>query len=157
MASYIKKRGNDNFIVLSNNPQEFSKFVADGKILEVNNIFFVYNWYTDLWTVGNSDFGGIVVRKKTGEMIQSGLEYKKDITILKTKKTMFGKRKLTSKVLPNTFELSQDQAGGVLNNAAAQNMNFAQLYEYMTPYMQLPEYLLPDKETAKSNDPKLIE
>ena len=52
----LKERGNDNFNILVLHPDNFKLMVSRGFIKEIGNITFLFDKYTNLWYLVNSNF-----------------------------------------------------------------------------------------------------
>lgn len=136
MAAFVKERGNDKFITMTNNAELFTMLVSNGYVVEINNVLFVYDQLTKLWTVANADFAWLAIPKY---VVNDHLW-----TLVKTKTKMSGKRKATTKRLDNTFQLAEDQFRDVAVEVANRDMEFQDVYEIFKEPLGLGEYTLDD-------------
>lgn len=135
---YIKSRGNDAFIVHTNDQKKLKILAEKGYIREVNNVLFVCDNETDLWVVCNADFAWLGIPKFLNK------NSNRYWNLLKIKKTFTGTYKATAKVLPNTFELNSDQVNDMILTIQQRNLTFAQVYGYVKTPFNLPDYVLGD-------------
>mgnify|MGYP001591569595 CR=1 FL=1 len=135
-TNYIRERGNDRFIVATNDERSFKILAEKGYIKEINDILLTLDRDTQLWTVSNAKYCYLVIPNN----IQRRLW-----VLLRKKKGMFGKEKPTSKKMQNTFEINNDQLLSFVQQIVNNNLSFKEVYNLTKVYMDLPEYSLPDK------------
>ena len=123
----LKERGNDRFNILVLHPDNFKLLVSRGFIKEIGNITFLYDKYTNLWYLVNSDFHCVSV--------PTNVRNNKLCYVFKTKKKMFGGRKSSPRPPENVIELS--------------DFTFKDVYEALKGQLGLGEYTLPDKDGGK--------
>lgn len=141
--TFIKERGNEDFRI-GYNPfmkEEFQILVGNGLIKEVNNCLFIYNNKTELWCLVNSDWHFLYLPKNG--LTSNGRLW----NITGMKKKMFSKKKKPAMIpARNVIELSKDQVANLLYQIAEKDLSFYQVYERLKDQLNLPEYILPDKE-----------
>lgn len=141
--AFIKERGNEDFRI-GYNPfmkEEFQILVGNGLIKEVNNCLFIYNNKTELWCLVNSDWHFLYLPKNG--LTSNGRLW----NITGMKKKMFSKKKKPAMIpARNVIELSKDQVANLLYQIAEKDLSFYQVYERLKGQLNLPEYILPDKE-----------
>lgn len=141
--TFIKERGNEDFRI-GYNPfmkEEFQILVGNGLIKEVNNCLFIYNNKTELWCLVNSDWHFLYLPKNG--LTSNGRLW----NITGMKKKMFSKKKKPAMIpARNVIELSKDQVANLLYKIAEKDLSFYQVYERLKGQLNLPEYILPDKE-----------
>ncbi|MBF1306233.1 MAG: hypothetical protein HXM94_00400 [Parvimonas micra] len=141
--TFIKERGNEDFRI-GYNPfmkEEFQILVGNGLIKEVNNCLFIYNNKTELWCLVNSDWHFLYLPKNG--LTSNGRLW----NITGMKKKMFSKKKKPAMIpARNVIELSKDQVANLLYQIAEKDLSFYQVYERLKGQLNLPEYILPDKE-----------
>lgn len=141
--TFIKERGNEDFLI-GYNPfmkEEFQILVGNGLIKEVNNCLFIYNNKTELWCLVNSDWHFLYLPKNG--LTSNGRLW----NITGMKKKMFSKKKKPAMIpARNVIELSKDQVANLLYQIAEKDLSFYQVYERLKDQLNLPEYILPDKE-----------
>ena len=141
--TFIKERGNEYFRI-GYNPfmkEEFQILVGNGLIKEVNNCLFIYNNKTELWCLVNSDWHFLYLPKNG--LTGNGRLW----NITGMKKKMFSKKKKPAMIpARNVIELSKDQVANLLYQIAEKDLSFYQVYERLKDQLNLPEYILPDKE-----------
>lgn len=141
--AFIKERGNENFIIQYNTSMkdEFQILVGNGLIKEVNNCLFIYNNKTELWWLVNSDWHYLFI-PKTG-LTSNGRLW----NITGMKKKLFSDKKKPAMIPPkNVIELSKDQVANLILQIAEKDLTFSQVYERLRGQLDLPNYILPDKE-----------
>lgn len=141
--TFIKERGNEDFRI-GYNPsmkEEFQILVGNGLIKEVNNCLFIYNNKTELWCLVNSDWHFLYLPKNG--LTSNGRLW----NLTGMKKKMFSKKKKPAMIpARNVIELSKDQVANLLYKIAEKDLSFYQVYERLKGQLNLPEYVLPDKE-----------
>lgn len=141
--TFIKERGNEDFRI-GYNPsmkEEFQILVGNGLIKEVNNCLFIYNNKTELWCLVNSDWHFLYLPKNG--LTSNGRLW----NLTGMKKKMFSKKKKPAMIpARNVIELSKDQVANLLYQIAKKDLSFYQVYERLKGQLNLPEYVLPDKE-----------
>lgn len=141
--TFIKERGNEDFRI-GYNPfmkEEFQILVGNGLIKEVNNCLFIYNNKTELWCLVNSDWHFLYLPKNG--LTSNGRLW----NITGMKKKIFSKKKKPAMIpARNVIELSKDQVANLLYQIAEKDLSFYQVYERLKGQLNLPEYILPDKE-----------
>lgn len=141
--TFIKERGNEDFRI-GYNPsmkEEFQILVGNGLIKEVNNCLFIYNNKTELWCLVNSDWHFLYLPKNG--LTSNGRLW----NLTGMKKKMFSKKKKPAMIpARNVIELSKDQVANLLYQIAKKDFSFYQVYERLKGQLNLPEYVLPDKE-----------
>lgn len=141
--AFIKERGNENFIIQYNTSMkdEFQILVGNGLIKEVNNCLFVYNNKTELWWLVNSDWHYLFIPKNG--LTSNGRLW----NITGMKKKLFSDKKKPAMIPPkNVIELSKDQVANLILQIAEKDLTFSQVYERLRGQLDLPNYILPDKE-----------
>lgn len=141
--AFIKERGNENFIIQYNTSMkdEFQILVGNGLIKEVNNCLFVYNNKTELWWLVNSDWHYLFIPKNG--LTSNGRLW----NITGMKKKLFSDKKKPAMIPPkNVIELSKDQVANLILQIAEKDLTFSQVYERLKGQLDLPNYILPDKE-----------
>ena len=141
--AFIKERGNENFIIQYNTSMkdEFQILVGNGLIKEVNNCLFIYNNTTELWWVVNSDWHYLFIPKNG--LTSNGRLW----NITGMKKKLFSDKKKPAMIPPkNVIELSKDQVANLILQIAEKDLTFSQVYEGLRGQLDLPNYILPDKE-----------
>lgn len=141
--TFIKERGNEDFRI-GYNPsmkEEFQILVGNGLIKEVNNCLFIYNNKTELWCLVNSDWHFLYLPKNG--LTSNGRLW----NLTGMKKKMFSKKKKPAMIpARNVIELSKDQVVNLLYQISEKDLSFYQVYERLKSQLNLPEYVLPDKE-----------
>lgn len=141
--TFIKERGNEDFRI-GYNPsmkEEFQILVGNGLIKEVNNCLFIYNNKTELWCLVNSDWHFLYLPKNG--LTSNGRLW----NLTGMKKKMFSKKKKPAMIpARNVIELSKDQVANLLYQIAEKDLSFYQVYKRLKGQLNLPEYVLPDKE-----------
>ena len=141
--TFIKERGNEDFRIRYNPSmkEEFQILVGNGLIKEVNNCLFIYNNKTELWCLVNSDWHFLYLPKNG--LTSNGRLW----NLTGMKKKMFSKKKKPAMIpARNVIELSKDQVANLLYKIAEKDLSFYQVYERLKGQLNLPEYVLPDKE-----------
>lgn len=141
--AFIKERGNENFIIQYNTSMkdEFQILVGNGLIKEVNNCLFIYNNKTELWWLVNSDWHYLFIPKNG--LTSNGRLW----NITGMKKKLFSDKKKPAMIPPkNVIELSKDQVANLILQVAEKDLTFSQVYERLKGQLDLPNYILPDKE-----------
>lgn len=141
--AFIKERGNENFIIQYNTSMkdEFQILVGNGLIKEVNNCLFIYNNKTELWWLVNSDWHYLFIPKNG--LTSNGRLW----NLTGMKKKLFSDKKKPAMVPPkNVIELSKDQVANLILQIAEKDLTFSQVYERLKGQLDLPNYILPDKE-----------
>ena len=141
--AFIKERGNENFIIQYNTSMkdEFQILVGNGLIKEVNNCLFIYNNKTELWWLVNSDWHYLFIPKNG--LTSNGRLW----NITGMKKKLFSDKKKPAMIPPkNVIELSKDQVANLILQIAEKDLTFSQVYERLRGKLDLPNYILPDKE-----------
>lgn len=141
--AFIKERGNENFIIQYNTSMkdEFQILVGNGLIKEVNNCLFIYNNKTELWWLVNSDWHYLFIPKNG--LTSNGRLW----NITGMKKKLFSDKKKPAMIPPkNVIELSKDQVANLILQIAEKDLTFSQVYEGLRGQLDLPNYILPDKE-----------
>lgn len=141
--AFIKERGNENFIIQYNTSMkdEFQILVGNGLIKEVNNCLFIYNNKTELWWLVNSDWHYLFIPKNG--LTSNGRFW----NITGMKKKLFSDKKKPAMIPPkNVIELSKDQVANLILQIAEKDLTFSQVYERLRGQLDLPNYILPDKE-----------
>ena len=141
--AFIKERGNENFIIQYNTSMkdEFQILVGSGLIKEVNNCLFIYNNKTELWWLVNSDWHYLFIPKNG--LTSNGRLW----NITGMKKKLFSDKKKPAMIPPkNVIELSKDQVANLILQIAEKDLTFSQVYERLRGQLDLPNYILPDKE-----------
>lgn len=141
--AFIKERGNENFIIQYNTSMkdEFQILVGNGLIKEVNNCLFIYNNKTELWWLVNSDWHYLFIPKNG--LTSNGRLW----NITGMKKKLFSDKKKPAMIPPkNVIELSKDQVTNLILQIAEKDLTFSQVYERLRGQLDLPNYILPDKE-----------
>lgn len=141
--AFIKERGNENFIIQYNTSMkdEFQILVGNGLIKEVNNCLFIYNNKTELWWLVNSDWHYLFIPKNG--LTSNGRLW----NITGMKKKLFSDKKKPAMIPPkNVIELSKDQVANLILQIAEKDLTFSQVYERLRGQLDLPNYILPDKE-----------
>ena len=141
--AFIKERGNENFIIQYNTSMkdEFQILVGNGLIKEVNNCLFIYNNKTELWWLVNSDWHYLFIPKNG--LTSNGRLW----NITGMKKKLFSDKKKPAMIPPkNVIELSKDQVANLILQIAEKDLTFSQVYERLRVQLDLPNYILPDKE-----------
>lgn len=141
--AFIKERGNENFIIQYNTSMkdEFQILVSNGLIKEVNNCLFIYNNKTELWWLVNSDWHYLFIPKNG--LTSNGRLW----NITGMKKKLFSDKKKPAMIPPkNVIELSKDQVANLILQIAEKDLTFSQVYERLRGQLDLPNYILPDKE-----------
>lgn len=141
--AFIKERGNENFIIQYNTSMkdEFQILVGNGLIKEVNNCLFIYNNKTELWWLVNSDWHYLFIPKNG--LTSNGRLW----NITGMKKKLFSDKKKPAMIPPkNVIELSKDQVANLILQIAEKDLTFSQVYERLKGQLDLPNYILPDKE-----------
>lgn len=141
--AFIKERGNENFIIQYNTSMkdEFQILVGNGLIKEVNNCLFIYNNKTELWWLVNSDWHYLFIPKNG--LTSNGRLW----NITGMKKKLFSDKKKPAMIPPkNVIELSKDQIANLILQIAEKDLTFSQVYERLRGQLDLPNYILPDKE-----------
>ena len=141
--AFIKERGNENFIIQYNTSMkdEFQILVGNGLIKEVNNCLFIYNNKTELWWLVNSDWHYLFIPKNG--LTSNGRLW----NLTGMKKKLFSDKKKPAMVPPkNVIELSNDQVANLILQIAEKDLTFSQVYERLKGQLDLPNYILPDKE-----------
>ena len=141
--AFIKERGNENFIIQYNTSMkdEFQILVGNGLIKEVNNCLFIYNNKTELWWLINSDWHYLFIPKNG--LTSNGRLW----NITGMKKKLFSDKKKPAMIPPkNVIELSKDQVANLILQIAEKDLTFSQVYERLRGQLDLPNYILPDKE-----------
>jgi len=142
-VAFIKERGNENFIIQYNTSMkdEFQILVGNGLIKEVNNCLFIYNNKTELWWLVNSDWHYLFIPKNG--LTSNGRLW----NITGMKKKLFSDKKKPAMIPPkNVIELSKDQVANLILQIAEKDLTFSQVYERLRGQLDLPNYILPDKE-----------
>jgi hypothetical protein len=142
-VAFIKERGNENFIIQYNTSMkdEFQILVSNGLIKEVNNCLFIYNNKTELWWLVNSDWHYLFIPKNG--LTSNGRLW----NITGMKKKLFSDKKKPAMIPPkNVIELSKDQVANLILQIAEKDLTFSQVYERLRGQLDLPNYILPDKE-----------
>ena len=141
--AFIKERGNENFKIQYNTSMkdEFQILVGNGLIKEVNNCLFIYNNKTELWWLVNSDWHYLFIPKNG--LTSNGRLW----NITGMKKKLFSDKKKPAMIPPkNVIELSKDQVANLILQIAEKDLTFSQVYERLRGQLDLPNYILPDKE-----------
>ncbi len=141
--AFIKERGNENFIIQYNTSMkdEFQILVGNGLIKEVNNCLFIYNNKTELWWLVNSDWHYLFIPKNG--LTSNGRLW----NLTGMKKKLFSDKKKPAMIPPkNVIELSKDQVANLILQIAEKDLTFSQVYERLKGQLDLPNYILPDKE-----------
>ena len=141
--AFIKERGNENFIIQYNTSMkdEFQILVENGLIKEVNNCLFIYNNKTELWWLVNSDWHYLFIPKNG--LTSNGRLW----NLTGMKKKLFSDKKKPAMIPPkNVIELSKDQVANLILQVAEKDLTFSQVYERLKGQLDLPNYILPDKE-----------
>ena len=141
--AFIKERGNENFIIQYNTSMkdEFQILVGNGLIKEVNNCLFIYNNKTELWWLVNSDWHYLFIPKNG--LTSNGRLW----NLTGMKKKLFSDMKKPAMIPPkNVIELSKDQVANLILQIAEKDLTFSQVYERLKGQLDLPNYILPDKE-----------
>ena len=141
--AFIKERGNENFIIQYNTSMkdEFQILVGNGLIKEVNNCLFIYNNKTELWWLVNSDWHYLFIPKNG--LTSNGRLW----NLTGIKKKLFSDKKKPAMIPPkNVIELSKDQVANLILQIAEKDLTFSQVYERLKGQLDLPNYILPDKE-----------
>lgn len=141
--AFIKERGNENFIIQYNTSMkdEFQILVGNGLIKEVNNCLFIYNNKTELWWLVNSDWHYLFI--PNNGLTSNGRLW----NITGMKKKLFSDKKKPAMIPPkNVIELSKDQVANLILQIAEKDLTFSQVYERLRGQLDLPNYILPDKE-----------
>lgn len=141
--AFIKERGNENFIIQYNTSMkdEFQILVGNGLIKEVNNCLFIYNNKTELWWLVNSDWHYLFIPKNG--LTSNGRLW----NITGMKKKLFSDKKKPAMIPPkNVIELSKDQVANLILQITEKDLTFSQVYERLRGQLDLPNYILPDKE-----------
>ena len=141
--AFIKERGNENFIIQYNTSMkdEFQILVGNGLIKEVNNCLFIYNNKTELWWLVKSDWHYLYIPKNG--LTSNGRLW----NITGMKKKLFSDKKKPAMIPPkNVIELSKDQVANLILQIAEKDLTFSQVYERLRGQLDLPNYILPDKE-----------
>lgn len=141
--AFIKERGNENFIIQYNTSMkdEFQILVGNGLIKEVNNCLFIYNNKTELWWLVNSDWHYLFIPKNG--LTSNGRLW----NLTGMKKKLFSDKKKPAMIPPkNVIELSKDQVANLILQVAEKDLTFSQVYERLKGQLDLPNYILPDKE-----------
>lgn len=141
--AFIKERGNENFIIQYNTSMkdEFQILVGNGLIKEVNNCLFIYNNKTELWWLVNSDWHYLFIPKNG--LTSNGRLW----NLTGMKKKLFSDKKKPAMIPPkNVIELSKDQVANLILQIAKKDLTFSQVYERLKGQLDLPNYILPDKE-----------
>ena len=141
--AFIKERGNENFIIQYNTSMkdEFQILVGNGLIKEVNNCLFIYNNKTELWWLVNSDWHYLFI--PMNGLTSNGRLW----NITGMKKKLFSDKKKPAMIPPkNVIELSKDQVANLILQIAEKDLTFSQVYERLRGQLDLPNYILPDKE-----------
>ena len=141
--AFIKERGNENFIIQYNTSMkdEFQILVGNGLIKEVNNCLFIYNNKTELWWLVNSDWHYLFIPKNG--LTSNGRLW----NITGMKKKLFSDKKKPAMIPPkNVIELSKDQVANLILQIAEKDLTVRQVYERLRGQLDLPNYILPDKE-----------
>ena len=141
--AFIKERGNENCIIQYNTSMkdEFQILVGNGLIKEVNNCLFIYNNKTELWWLVNSDWHYLFIPKNG--LTSNGRLW----NITGMKKKLFSDKKKPAMIPPkNVIELSKDQVANLILQIAEKDLTFSQVYERLRGQLDLPNYILPDKE-----------
>lgn len=141
--AFIKERGNENFIIQYNTSMkdEFQILVGNGLIKEVNNCLFIYNNKTELWWLINSDWHYLFIPKNG--LTSNGRLW----NLTGMKKKLFSDKKKPAMIPPkNVIELSKDQVANLILQVAEKDLTFSQVYERLKGQLDLPNYILPDKE-----------
>ena len=141
--AFIKERGNENFIIQYNTSMkdEFQILVGNGLIKEVNNCLFIYNNKTEVWWLVNSDWHYLFIPKNG--LTSNGRLW----NITGMKKKLFSDKKKPAMIPPkNVIELSKDQVANLILQIAEKDLTFSQVYERLRGQLDLPNYILPDKE-----------
>ena len=141
--AFIKERGNENFIIQYNTSMkdEFQILVGNGLIKEVNNCLFIYNNKTELWWLVNSYWHYLFIPKNG--LTSNGRLW----NITGMKKKLFSDKKKPAMIPPkNVIELSKDQVANLILQIAEKDLTFSQVYERLKGQLDLPNYILPDKE-----------
>jgi hypothetical protein len=142
-VAFIKERGNENFIIQYNTSMkdEFQILVGNGLIKEVNNCLFIYNNKTELWWLVNSDWHYLFIPKNG--LTSNGRLW----NLTGMKKKLFSDKKKPAMIPPkNVIELSKDQVANLILQIAEKDLTFSQVYERLKGQLDLPNYILPDKE-----------
>jgi hypothetical protein len=142
-VAFIKERGNENFIIQYNTSMkdEFQILVGNGLIKEVNNCLFIYNNKTELWWLVNSDWHYLFIPKNG--LTSNGRLW----NLTGMKKKLFSDKKKPAMIPPkNVIELSKDQVANLILQVAEKDLTFSQVYERLKGQLDLPNYILPDKE-----------
>lgn len=120
---------------------EFQILVGNGLIKEVNNCLFIYNNKTELWWLVNSDWHYLFIPKNG--LTSNGRLW----NITGMKKKLFSDKKKPAMIPPkNVIELSKDQVANLILQIAEKDLTFSQVYERLRGQLDLPNYILPDKE-----------
>lgn len=141
--AFIKERGNENFIIQYNTSMkdEFQILIGNGLIKEVNNCLFIYNNKTELWWLVNSDWHYLFIPKNG--LTSNGRLW----NLTGMKKKLFSDKKKPAMIPPkNVIELSKDQVANLILQVAEKDLTFSQVYERLKGQLDLPNYILPDKE-----------
>lgn len=141
--AFIKERGNENFVIQYNTSMkdEFQILVGNGLIKEVNNCLFIYNNKTELWWLVNSDWHYLFIPKNG--LTSNGRLW----NLTGMKKKLFSDKKKPAMIPPkNVIELSKDQVANLILQVAEKDLTFSQVYERLKGQLDLPNYILPDKE-----------
>lgn len=141
--AFIKERGNENFIIQYNTSMkdEFQILVGNGLIKEVNNCLFIYNNKTELWWLVNSDWHYLFIPKNG--LTSNGRLW----NLTGMKKKLFSDKKKPAMIPPkNVIELSKDQVANLILQVAEKDLTFSQVYKRLKGQLDLPNYILPDKE-----------
>lgn len=133
----LKERGNDNFNILVLHPDNFKLMVSRGFIKEIGNITFLFDKYTNLWYLVNSNFHCV--------SIPTNVRSHKLWHIFRTKKKFFGGRKFSTKPAENVIELSDDQVYHIAEQIMMSDYSFKDVYNSLKDQLNLGEYTLPDK------------
>ena len=134
----IKERGNDSFNILVLHPNNFKLLVGRDYIKEIGNTTLLFDDYTGLWNLVNSNYHCV----SSPDHSRLG----KNWYLFRTKKTIFGNRKATPKPAVNVIELATDQILSVIQTLEKEDWSFFELYNYLQPRLNLPEYRLPDNK-----------
>ena len=137
----LKERGNDQFKILVLQPDNFKLMVSRGYIKEIGNITFLYDKYTNLWSLVNSDFHCV--------SIPTNVRGHKLWYLFKTKNKIFGGRKFSTKPAENVIELSDDQVYNIAEQILMSDYSFKDVYNALKDQLGLGEYTLPDKDEDK--------
>ena len=137
----LKERGNDQFNILVLHPNNFKLLISRGFIKEIGNITFLYDKYTNLWYLVNSDFHCVSV--------PTNVRNNKLWYVFRTKKKMFGGRKYSPRPPENVIELSDDQVWSIAQQIMQSDYTFKDVYEALKGQLGLGEYTLPDKDGGK--------